>query len=304
MTQVTSILFQTILPILLIAGAGFVLQRRLALDTRSVSRLSLYVLSPCLGFSTIAQSKVPRDAFWRMSALSALVIAAMVAVGLLIAVLLRYERSERSALQLTLAFDNSGNFGLSVCLLAFGDAGLSLGMIYFITSSLMANSLGVYLASRGGKVGSVAASLRNVISMPVLYAAVLGLVVNFGNVSVPAPIMKAADLAGKAAVPTMLLVLGMQLARSPLGHNLRLISIGTVARLLISPLIAALFAGLLRMTGVAWQVALVESAMPTAVTTVILSEEFGASTELASGMVLVTTMFSVITLTGLLALIS
>lgn len=304
LTSIITTLFQTILPVLLIAGAGYLLQRKLTLDTRTVSRLCLYILTPSLGFSSIAQSQMSRDELWRMASLAALVVLSMVALGWLAAGILRLEKQERSTLQLALAFANSGNFGLSVCYFAFGDEGLERAMVYFITSSVLVNSLGVYLASRGGRAGSISASLRNVVSMPLLYGVLLGLLVNFTGWRVPAPLLKTADLAGRAAVPTMLLVLGMQLARSRLGDDRLVLSVGTVLKLIIAPLIALLFATMLRMTGVTWQVALVESATPTAVTTVIISEEFEASPRLASGMVLITTLCSLVTLTVLLALIS
>jgi malate permease and related proteins len=304
LTNITAILLQTILPVLLIAGMGYVLQRQLSLDTRSLSRVCLYVLTPSLGFSSIAQSQMSTDELWRMASVSVLTVAAMVVIGQVTAGLCGLDRSRRSALQLTLAFSNCGNFGLSVCLLAFGDIGLERAIIYYITSALLANSLGVYLASRGGEAGTVRKSLRNTLTMPLLYAAVLGLAFNLSGWSVPEPLMKAIELAGRAAVPLMLLVLGMQLARSRLGNDLRILSLGSALRLIVGPALGLAFATLLALRQVSWQVAILESAMPTAVTTVILSEEFGASTDLASGMVLITTLLSVITLTGLLALIS
>ena len=304
MTSIFSILFETILPVILIAGAGYILQRRMHPDPRSLSRLALYILSPCLGFTTIAQSKIATDTLWRMAAVAALGLIAMVLVGTLAAGLLRLSRPDRAALQLSLALPNAGNFGLSVCLLAFGEVGLSLALIYFITSSLLTNSLGVFLASRGGRSDGFKESLRSVLGMPLLYAAILGLIVNFTRFSVPAPLMKAVDLAGKAAVPVMLVNLGMQLAGSRLGQDWRVLSAGTVLKLLAAPALTLGLAAALRLSGVAWQVALVEAATPTAVTTVIVCDEFDASPALASSMVLVTTIFSLFTITGLLALIT
>lgn len=304
MSAIINTLFQTILPILLIAAAGYLLQRRMRLDVRSISRICLYILTPCLGFSSMAQSKMDASLLGRMAAVTALTIIVLVLLGALATALLRGSRQQRSAMQLSLAFSNSGNFGLSVCLLAFGDAGLSLGMVCFITMSLLLNSLGVFLASLGGKAGSVAASLKNMLGMPLLYAALLGLACNFAGVTVPAPLLKATDLAGKAAVPVMLLVLGMQLAGARLGEELRFIGVGTVLKLFVAPAIAMAFASLLHLSGLPWQIAILEAAMPTAVSTVIISQEFEASPAFASSMVLVTTILSVATLTATLAVLS
>jgi len=304
LADVISILFQTILPVVLIAGVGYLLQRRLHLDIRSISRVCLYVLPPCLAFSSISQAQMPMSELWRMALMAVLSVFAMVLVGGMTAGALRMKRDKRSALTISLAFSNCGNFGLSICLFAFGDAGLERALVYFITSSVLTYSLGVFLASRGGKAGTISASLRNAARMPILFAALLGLVFNFTGWAVPAPIMKATELVGRASVPMMLLVLGMQLTRIRLGDDLPHIAVGTVLRLVGAPVVALLFAGLLRLTGVAWQVAIIQSAMPTAVTNIIISEEFGAAPEFASGMVLVTTLASVVTLTGVLSLIT
>ena len=304
MAEVTSILFQTILPVVLIAGAGYLLQRRLHLDIRTVSRVCLYVLTPCLAFSSISQARMSMGEMWRMALMAVLNVLAMVLVGSLAAGLLRMKRDKRSALTISLAFSNCGNFGLSVCLFAFGDAGLERALVYFISSSVLTYSLGVFLASRGGRAGTITASLRNAVRMPILYAALLGLVFNFTGWESPAPIMKATELVGRASVPMMLLVLGMQLTRIRLGEDLLHITLGTVLRLVGAPAVALLLAGLLRLTGVAWQVAIIQSAMPAAVTNIIISEEFEAAPEFASGMVLVTTLASVVTLTGVLSLIT
>jgi len=303
LAEIIAILLQTILPVVLIAGVGYLLQRRLHLDIRTLSRLSLYILTPCLAFNSISGSQMAPDEIGRMVAISALNVISMIALGSITAGVLRLDRSRRSALAISVAFANSGNFGLSICLFAFGEAGLDRAMIYFITSSLLSYSLGVFLASRGGKAGTVSASLKNALRMPILYAALIGLLFNLTNATVPEPLMRTTDLAGRAAVPVMLIVLGMQLTRIRLGQDLPRITVGTVLRLIVGPAVSLLLAGLLNLAGVAWQVAVVQAAMPTAVTNVIISEEFESAPEFASGMVLLTTLASVITLTGLLRLI-
>jgi len=302
--KILSILLQTILPVILIAGAGYVIKRRLPLDIRTVSRICLYILTPCLAFSSIADSRMSPEEMWRMATVSALVVLAMVLAGTFTAILLGLERQKRGALQVSLAFSNSGNFGLSVCYFAFGDPGLERAMIYFVTSALLGYSLGVYLASRGGAAATVKASLRNMLTMPILYAALAGLVVNLTQAQVPTAIMRSTELAGRASIPMMLLLLGMQLTQTRLGEHVKLLSIGTFLKLIAAPAIGLAFATILRMEGVAWQVAIVESAMPTAVTNVIITTEFESASDIASGMVLVTTLTSVFTLTLLLALIT
>ena len=53
-----SVFAQVLLPILVVVASGYLLQRRLELDLHSVNRLSLYLLSPALIFSSLAQSRI------------------------------------------------------------------------------------------------------------------------------------------------------------------------------------------------------------------------------------------------------
>jgi len=192
LTEIIAILLHTILPIVLLAAVGYIMQRRLALDVRSVSRLPLYVLTPCLAFTTIATSELGAGDLGRMASISVLVACAMVLLATVLAALLRLPAKERGALQLALAFPNAGNFGLSVCYFAFGDAGLNLAMIFFLTSSILSNTLGIYLASLGGNAAGAGAALRSILGMPLLYGAILGIVVRATQIAVPDTIMKAA----------------------------------------------------------------------------------------------------------------
>lgn len=302
MAEITAILFQTIVPVVLIAGVGYLLQRQLQLDTRTISRVCLYVLTPCLAFDSIAHSQMPPDEMGRVVAIAVLNVLMMAGAGTLVGAALRMNRPQRSAMAISVAFPNCGNFGLSICLFAFGDAGLERALVYFITSALLTYSLGVFIASRGGKAGSISASLRNTFKMPILYAALLGLLFNFAGWTVPDPLARATELAGRASVPLMLLLLGMQLTRIRLARDLPRITVGATLRLIGGPMVSLALAGILQLNGVAWQVAIVQAAMPTAVTNIILSEEFESAPEFASGMVLLTTIASVATLTGLLGL--
>ncbi len=302
-SKLLSILVEVIAPVVFIAGAGYLLEKRLDIDVRSLSRTNLYFLSPCLGFSAMVKAQVARTDLARMAGISILAILVMLILGWLLIRILRLERDRGSAMMISLAFTNCGNYGLSICYFAFGDPGLALGTLYFIPSAVLTSSVGALLASRGGGSRSWKEALRDALSLPLLYATALGLIANLAGWPVPEPLIKATDLAGKASVPVLLMVLGMQLTRAQLGKDWPTLALGTAVRLLVGPAVGLLLANALGLSGVAWQVAVLQSAMPAAVTSVIITTEFRSAPEYASGMVLMTTLASVFTLTVLLALI-
>lgn len=304
LSKLLSILLETILPVILIAGAGYVLQRRLDLDVRSISRASLYFFSPCLGFSAMAQAHITPAELWHMAVVVIGVMGIMLGAGYLLSIAWRLDRGRRSALLVSVAFVNCGNFGLSVALFAFGDLGLEKATLYFVISAVFTHSVGAFLAAQGGNAGTLKESIANTLRLPLIYATLLGLLVNLARIPVPEPILRATDLAGRAAVPVLLTVLGMQMVQLRVGQDLGVLMAGTFLRLIVGPAAAFAIASLLGMTGISWQVAILQSAMPSAVNSVVLCTEFGSAPELASGLVFTTTVASIVTLTLLLALIA
>jgi predicted permease len=202
---------------------------------------------------------------------------------------------------LTTVFVNAGNYGLSVNLFAFGQAGLERAALFFTVSALLTHSVGVYLASRGQASGLDA--LRNIFKVPVVYGVSAGFVVNLAAMTVPEPVAKAVDLLGRASVPLMLLLVGIQLAKTSLAGELKLIGLATFVRLVVAPAVAFILAAWLGLTGVTRRACVTEASMPSAVTTTILATEFEAEPQFVAGVVFVSTLASVITLTLSLALI-
>jgi predicted permease len=214
---------------------------------------------------------------------------------------LRFNQAMQSAFLLTTLFINAGNYGLSVNLFAFGQAGLERAAIFFTVSALLTSTVGVYLASRGQASGLDA--LRNVFKVPIVYGALAGFAVNLATITVPEPLAKAVELVGGASIPLMLLLVGVQLARTSLAGELKVIGLATFVRLIVAPAVALVLAAWLGLTGVTRQACITEASMPTAVMSTILSTEFEAKPQLVAGVVFVSTLASVITLTLLLALI-
>src|SRR6185436_8797049 len=92
-------------------------------------------------------------------------------------------------------------------------------------------------------------SLRAVVKMPLAYAALLGLIFNALHWTLPEAIARALDLAAAAALPVMLVNLGLELARAKLRDYEWRVFLATGIKLLITPLIALALASVLGMQG-------------------------------------------------------
>ena len=194
---------------------------------------------------------------------------------------------------------NSGNLGLPVAALAFGDPGLAVAVLGFVTSSFVVNSVGVLVASSGS--GRGLRSLGSVLTVPALWAAVAGFVVNTSGADLPAVVTESANTLGDAAVPVMLVVLGLQLSRDQPSGGLGAAATSVAVRLLGGPAIAFLLTAALGLDGTTRDTLVVLGGMPTAVYTTILATQFRTRPSLVTRTVVLSTLASIATLTVLIA---
>ncbi|TET98245.1 MAG: AEC family transporter [Anaerolineales bacterium] len=301
MREFLSLFTSNIFPIIAVAGAGFLLQRRTSLDPRPISAAIFHILVPALVFDLVLKTEIPKDDIVSMVILASGVIVVMLLLSWALSKLLRLPQALASAFILSVSFINSGNYGLSLNHFALGEAGLLWASIYFITSALWTNSAGVYIAS-AGRMNPLRA-LKNLARVPAVYAILLSLILRALNISLPQAISRPIELLATAMIPMMLLVLGMQIGKTGPPKRLGLLSIVVALRLVLSPLAAWFMAGALNMPMVGRQVGVLESAMPTAVLASILALQFDSEPDFVTGAILVSTLLSPITLTPLLYLL-
>ncbi|NJN95122.1 MAG: hypothetical protein HC875_13955 [Anaerolineales bacterium] len=225
----------------------------------------------------------------------------MASVSWVLARTFHFDRKLESAFMLSVVVINAGNYGLPLSEFAFGQAGLQRAVVFYVITAILANTLGVFLASRG--TASFKRSLFNMVTVPLPYATALGLFINLSGFALPLPLERAVTLLGQAAVPAMLVLLGLQLARVSIRGRWRPIVLATAARLLIAPLIAFPLVALLGMSGVTRQVVIVQASLPTAVISSVLAAEFGADAEFTAAVVFVSTLASIVTVAVLLWLV-
>lgn len=303
-----SVLLNVVFPVLLIAALAFVAQPWLGLDARTLSRATFYLFSPALVLSSLASSRLSSAEFGRIALAVVFVTLALWALSALLVRALRLDNAAESGFLLATLLVNAGNYGLPVTLFAFGEAGLAIATIYFATSSMIQSSLGVYLAARGN--GSAWQAARVTLRVPVGYAALLGLVLNATHTVLPPWLDQSVTLLGRAAIPLMLVVLGVQLANFLAARTqqwktvARPLIVTTTTRLLIGPALGLAVALLLGLQGVSRNVVIVQSAMPTAVTAIILATEYRAEPEFVTSAVFTSTLVSLVTITGILTLLT
>lgn len=299
MSELVALFFNNLFPILLAACIGFGLAKWLKINPRPLSQIIFYVFSPILVFNLITKSQLSNKDIFR-TLLFALILIALVGVITWIAGrILKFNRKTLAAVLITSMFMNAGNYGLPLTSFAFGAAALAFASVFFVINSVATNTVGIVIASSGSM--SVRSAMKGLVKFPAIYALILGIIFLQFKLQLPSGLDRTITLLSDAAIPSMLLLLGMQLVNIQLDGHLLPLALTSSMRLLIAPLMALGMTRLFGMTGASYQAVVLEAAMPAAVMSTILATEFDAEPSFVTAAVLITTILSPLTLTPLLA---
>jgi malate permease and related proteins len=293
-----NVFVNNLLPILLLSGTGFALGSAFKLDSRPLGRVIFYILSPALVFHLLTSSDLSVKSIALMMGYSAAVMLAIALVAYFICRLLHLERSLLIIVVVTSLFANNGNYGLPLISFSFGQQALAYASVYFVTNCILLYTLGVLITSMGHL--RLKEAVIGLLKVPAIYAILLAIIFIQTGWVLPVPIQKTVELTSGGSVPAMLILLGLELRKVEWTHNLRVLSIPTIFRLLIGPLIGFAFAALFGLNGTARSAGVVEAGMPSAVMTTILANEYKLDSSMVTAIVFVSTILSPLTLTPLI----
>ena len=295
------IFIEVVSPVFLMAGIGALIRRFRNVPSDSISQITLYIFAPALVFHSLAGTEIPLEEMAKIALFTVCLAAALYLLSIAVAKVLLLGREGTSAFLLATLFMNAGNYGLPVALLAFGEVGVQFAVVFFVCQATLGGTLAVYLASRSQL--EIKDALLSVLRMPLVYGTVLGLTVNLLELELPTTISEPARILGNAAVPSMLMVLGIQLATRFSFEDLRSLVAAVFLRLVVSAGAGYLITLALGIDGLLQQVLVVVSAMPTAVFTTILANQFQAKPAFVTNAVVLGTLLSLITLTALITVV-
>ncbi len=292
--ELVNIFANNIAPVLIIAGVGYVTGRTLRIESASLAKLIFNVFSPALVFYSLYTTQIEGHEFGLLILLIALFQLIMAGLTYIVLRLERASKVERATTMLGSFSLNTGNYGLSVVAFAFGEAVLARAVVVYIGNSIMNYTWGVFVASSGSHPPSKA--LLNVLRVPAFYGAVAAFLLRGLNIVLPDPIFRSVNVLKDAAIPAMLVLLGLQLSQSV--HVSRPIFVGTgvLFKLLIAPVVGLGLALVFQLDNLAAVALIVQTSMPTAVLALILAKEYQLDEALMLNLIMATTLLSPLTL--------
>jgi len=247
-----------------------------------VTTLVLNIAMPALLFHTLATSVISMSSLTQM-ALSTLVVH-IVFMLVAVAVLTLAGKNWRTCISLIVG--NSGNLGLPVCFLAFGEEGMAYAMMFFAVQCLL-------LFSLGDAILAGSASVARLMKSPILHSIWIGILVRFLDWNPPLLIMQSTQLLGQIVIPIMLITLGVSLAGMR-ASRLSMSILWSLIRTLLAAAVGFGVAQLMGLEGVARGVLIIQTMVPVAVFNYLLAVKHGHESSEVSGLILITHVGAII----------
>ncbi|NML16205.1 AEC family transporter [Azohydromonas caseinilytica] len=254
-----------------------------------ISVLAANFATPALVFHTLLTTPLGGQAL--LQAGTATVLGFLIAAALA-ALALRLLKLPVLGLLPAAVLPNSGNLGLPLSQLAFGDEGLAIAVAAFAITSMLQHTVGVWVLSRSS-------TQRTRFPRGVVFAVAAAGLLRWSGWSLPAPVLESARLVGSLTVPLMLLSLGYALVTVSHGGLRQGAWLGSI-RLVVGTLSGLLVGVLLGLPPLVAGVMLLQLAMPVAVASYLYAERLTPHGEVAAGGVLVSTLALLVLSPGLL----
>ena len=275
-------ILSTLLPVFLIAGCGALYGRVRSPDIRVLNSLNMELFVPMLVFAVLAERKAPLQDYADL-ALAATVI--VLGSGLLLWPLARLLKLDVRTFLPPMMFNNTGNMGLPLMVLAFGEQALPAAVVLFVVEMLLHFSIGLYVLNPHTRVWSL-------LRVPVVVASIAGVAVNMLGVGLPSWLLEACRMLGGVCVPLMLFALGVRLLDVDFAAW-KLGLLGAVACPASGLLLAWPMVQLLDLQGMQLATVWVFAALPPAVLNYMLAEQFQQEPHKVAALVLIGNLGSV-----------
>lgn len=274
---------QVIVPVFFVVLVGYGYGRRARPDLSAFNRIVLDVLSPLLVYTALAGKDFRLQDHAGLLMGGALLI---LACGLAAWALARATHTQPRTLVPVVMFNNCGNMGLPLALLAFGPQNFGAAVALFSISNLIHFSL-------GARITSAHASTRELLLSPLMLASLLGFASAATGVRPPELLFTGMRIMGEAMLPLMLFALGVRLTllrRQDIPRGL----LGAFARPVIGLVLAIVLAWVLGLQGAARAQLILFGALPPAVMQFLLAERYRQEPERVAAMILLGNALAVV----------
>ena len=269
-------ILEIVFPLVAVVSVGVWAGRRHRPEMDVANQLNMDYFLPALVLGVLVKGDFHISEFARLGLGTFLLVAASGLAGLITA---RLSRTSPKTIVPSMMFNNCGNLGLPLAVLAFGEDAMPAAVVMFLVSNMLHFSFGAWFLNHKAR-------LRDLWKVPVLLATVVGLGLNLAEVTMWAPLMTAIRMLGEVSIPLMMFALGVRLAQMTLAEfHLGLLI--AVVRPVAGIALAYAVGWSLNLTGIQHAQLIVFGALPPAVLNYMFAERYSQEPEKVASMVLI-----------------
>ncbi|HOI58403.1 MAG TPA: AEC family transporter [Methanoculleus sp.] len=285
--------------LVLLIAAGYVAVSTKIVDPRATRGLSGLLINITIPALIVASMQVPFTPERLVGAETLILATGMLyvfsfALAWAVSKAMRVPAAEEGVLQFAIVFGNVGFMGFPVALTLFGEESLFYVAIFNLVFNVLVFSVGIAMLTEEREGGFDPRLLAN----PGIAASVVGLALFLGSVEIPSPFIDSIDLLGGVTTPLAMIIVGAMLATFPAREMVgdwRIWATSAVLLLAVPVAYCYLFSPVFS-DPLVNGVMITMAAMPAAANTAIFAEQYGADARLASQIVFVSTIGSLVTI--------
>lgn len=285
-------ILSTLLPVFLIAGCGTLYGRFRTPDIRSLNTLNMELFVPMLVFAVLADRQAPLEEYASLALAAGLIVLGS---GLLLWPLATLLKLNRRTFLPPMMFNNTGNMGIPLLVLAFGEAALPAAVVVFIVEMLLHFSVGLYMLDPR-------TPWWRLLRMPIVLASLAGLAVNLSGIHLPGWLLEALDMLGGVSIPLMLFALGVRMLDVDFS-DWRMGVLGAVACPASGLVMAWPLIAWLDLSGLQAATLWVFAALPPAVLNYLVAEQYRQEPHTVASLVLIGNLGSLVVMPMVLAVL-
>jgi predicted permease len=252
-----------ILPVIFVVLIGYLWNKyNKDFNPIAVTKLVANIGLPCLIYDSLTRSNLTINIYFKIFLSAFLVLAIGFLFGYL---LIKIFRLPSIKLTTPLMHPNTGNMGIPLSLLAFGNEGLALAAGF--ASIVMVSHFTANTAISSGNY-----SLKKIIFSPVLLSLIFSLIILFYKIEMPNFFNSITKILSGFVIPLVLLSLGISLSKI----NIKKLKIGFILglfKLISGPFIGLLVVYLLKLDGNVAKVVILQASMPAAILTYLIAAQ-------------------------------
>lgn len=279
---------------------GFILKQINVLeadDSGVLSKIVLNISLPALIFTSLRKATLSSDMIL-LPVLALLLSFILAVIAYLFCKSRNYSKKVTWTIIIACSMMNTGFLGYPICLGVFGNDGFLHAIFYDLSTTLLFVIYGMVLVKEfGGNKDDIIK--QGLLFMP-LWAVVFSIVFNIFNIPIGYVLESSLNYLGQSTIPLIMLSLGLTIDFREIGHSLLDSTFVSLLKLIIAPIFMFIILSTLNISGIVYNVAILEAGMSSAMNGLVLAIYYNLDKKLMSSLIFTNTILSLITLTGII----